>query len=97
MLLPDILHAKFVDHKGKRNGAGGVCPETRGIFGGSVYVGGASTDVSFVWSRTPAWGRPYIPFRISKNTHPSVVTYCCKLYSRMNSSGICDVWTSRFS
>ena len=40
MLLPDILHAKIVDHKGKRNGAGRVCPETRGIFGGIVSVGG---------------------------------------------------------
>ena len=26
VLLPDILHAKVVNHEGKRNGAGGVCP-----------------------------------------------------------------------
>ena len=40
MLLPDILHAEIVNHKGKRNGAGQVCPETRGVFGGSVSVEG---------------------------------------------------------
>ena len=40
LLFPDILHAKIVDHKGKRNGAGQVCPETRGIFGGSISMGG---------------------------------------------------------
>ena len=40
MLLPDILHSEVVDHEGERNGVGGVCPETRGVFGGSVLVGG---------------------------------------------------------
>ena len=40
VLLPDILQAKIFDHEGERNGAGRVCPETRGVFGGSVSVGG---------------------------------------------------------
>ena len=40
MLLPDILHAEIVDHEVKRDGAGRVCPEARGVFGGSVSVGG---------------------------------------------------------
>ena len=39
MFLPDILHAEIVDHEGKRDGAGLVCPEARGVFGGSVSVG----------------------------------------------------------
>ena len=39
MLLPDIIHAKIVDHEGERDGAGRVCPEPRGVFGGSVSVG----------------------------------------------------------
>ena len=40
MLLPDILHAEVVDHEGERDGAGRVFPDTRGVFGGSVSVGG---------------------------------------------------------
>ena len=40
MLLPDILHAKVVDHEGERDGAGRVRPEARGILSGSVSVGG---------------------------------------------------------
>ena len=58
-----------------------------------AYPWGARMDVSFAWAKTPAWGRPYTPFRISKKTQLSGVTNCCKLYSCMNSSGICDVWT----
>ena len=40
MLLSDILHAEIVYHEGKHNGAGRVCPETRGVFGRSISVGG---------------------------------------------------------
>ena len=40
VLLPDILHDKIVNHEGERNGEVRVCPETRGVFGGSVSVGG---------------------------------------------------------
>ena len=40
VLLPEILHAKVVNHEGKRNGAGQVCPEARDVFGGSLPVGG---------------------------------------------------------
>ena len=40
MLLPDIIHAKIVDHEGERDGAGRVCTEAQGVFGGSVSVGG---------------------------------------------------------
>ena len=40
MLLPDILHAKVVDHEGEHDGAGRVRPEAWGVFGGSVSVGG---------------------------------------------------------
>ena len=40
VLLPDILHDKIVDHEGEYNGAGRVCPETQGVFGGSVSMGG---------------------------------------------------------
>ena len=40
VLIPNILHAEVVNHEGERNGAGGVCPETRGVFGRSVSVGG---------------------------------------------------------
>ena len=97
MLLPDILHSEIVKHEGERNEAGRVCPEARGVFGGSVSVGGEDGCFFFAWARTPAWGRPYIPFRISKKTQPLGVTNCCKLYSCMNSSGICDVWTRKFS
>ena len=96
VILPDILHAKVVDHKGKHNGAGGVCPETRGVFGRSVSMGGEDGCL-FCVGEDAGLGGPYIPFRISKNTQPSGVTYCCKLYSCMNSSGICDVWTRIFS
>ena len=40
MLLSDILHSGIVNHEGKRNGSGRVCPETRGVFGGSISLGG---------------------------------------------------------
>ena len=96
MLLPDILHADIVDYEGERDGAGRVCPEARGVFVGA-YPWGARTGFSFVWVRTPAWGRPYIPFRISKKTQPLGVTKCCKLYSSINSSGIWYVWTRKLS
>ena len=67
MLLPDIIHAKIIDHEGERDGTGRFFPEARAFLVGA-YPWGARTDVSFVWARTPAWGRPYIPFRISKKT-----------------------------
>ena len=94
MLLPDILHSEIA----RANAMGWVeCVQRPGVFLAGAYPWLASMDVSFAWARTPAWGRPYIPFRILKNTQPSGVTYCYKLYSCMNSSGICDVWTRRFS
>ena len=40
VLLPDILHAKIANHEGEHNGAGRVCPETRGVLGGGIYMGG---------------------------------------------------------
>ena len=86
-LLPDILQSEVVNYEGERDGAGRVRSDARGVFGGSVSVG-VRTDVSLAWVRTPAWGRPYIPFRVSNKTQPSGVTNCCKLYACMNYSGI---------
>ena len=40
VLLLGILHVEVVNHEGERNGAGGVCPETRGVFCWSISVGG---------------------------------------------------------
>ena len=73
------------------------CVQRPGVFLVGVYPWGARTDFSFAWARMRAWRRPFILFRILKNTQPSGVIYCCKLYSCINSSGICDVWTRKFS
>ena len=59
-----------------------------GCFLSEHICGGARMEVKFWWARTPAWGRPYIPLRISKNTHPSGVTKSSKLYMLMNCFGI---------
>ena len=40
ILLPDILHSEIVNHEGEHNGVGRVCPDTQGVFGGSVSEGG---------------------------------------------------------
>ena len=73
------------------------CVQRPEVFLVGAYLWGARTDVSFAGARTPAWGRRYTPFRISKNTQLSGVTYCCKLYSCMNCSGICYVCKRKFS
>ena len=54
-------------------------------------------EVNFWWARTPAWGRPYIPLQISKNTHPSGVTKSSRLYMLMNCFGIFEMWMRTYS
>ena len=70
MLLPDILHTKVVNHKGERNGAGGVCPGTRGVFCWSVSVGGED-GIYFCVGEDAGLGETVYPLSYFEE-HPSV-------------------------
>ena len=45
----------------------------------------------------PAWGRPYMPFRISAYTLPSVFPFSCRLYSFMIPSVMSHNFSLRYS
>ena len=90
VLLPDVLYSEVVDDESKCDWTGGVRPEA-GVFLVGAYPWGARMEVNFWLARTPAWGRPYIPLRISKKTHPSGVIKSSKLYMSMNCFGIFEM------
>ena len=51
-----------------------------------VYLCFASRFLSSSFVMSHVWGRPYIPFRVSTYTLPSVVSFLCRLYCLMTSS-----------
>ena len=91
MLLPDVFYSKVVNDERKCDWKGRVRPEARGVFWSEHICGGARMEVNFWCAMTPAWGRPYIPLWISKNTHPPGATKSSKLYMSMNCVGIFEM------